>query len=157
MNYMEIRKDLFEYLYEGFALAHCISADFALGAGIAKKFETRFHIKEKLLTKFGPRWDFDTAGATCIACGPLTYDMFGIRKTMIFNLVTKDRYWEKPTLENMEKALIVLRKQCEKYNIRKLAMPRIGCGLDKLDWEDVSLLIRNVFSDCNITIIVCYL
>ena len=41
--------------------------------------------------------------------------------------------------------------------IKRLAMPKIGCGLDKLKWEDVSKIIKDVFSDTDIEIIVCYL
>ena len=33
----KVKKDLFT-MPDDYALAHCISADFALGAGIAKKF-----------------------------------------------------------------------------------------------------------------------
>ena len=76
---------------------------------------------------------------------------------MVFNLVTKKRYWEKPTMENMKKALIILRRQCEKYDIKKLAMPKIGCGLDGLYWNVVSHLIQEVFYDSDIEIMVCFL
>ncbi len=38
MNYREEKRDLFT-LGADYVLAHCISADFALGAGIAKVFK----------------------------------------------------------------------------------------------------------------------
>jgi hypothetical protein len=57
----------------------------------------------------------------------------------------------------MKKALIVLRRQCEKYGVKKLAMPKIGCGLDGLYWNVVSHLIQEVFYDSDIEIIVCFL
>lgn len=37
----EVNKDLFT-VSKDYALAHCISADFKLGAGIAKEFDKRF-------------------------------------------------------------------------------------------------------------------
>ncbi len=39
-------------------------------------------------------------------------------------------------------------------NITKLAIPKIGCGLDRLQWNVVEPIIKGVFSDLNIEIIV---
>jgi hypothetical protein len=36
-------------------------------------------------------------------------------------------------------------------------MPKIGCGLDGLDWDIVSTLIKGVFSDTDVNIQVYYL
>ena len=45
----------------------------------------------------------------------------------IFNLVTKERYFQKPTYESLQSSLNNLRKLCEKLDVRVLAMPKIGC------------------------------
>lgn len=37
----------------------------------------------------------------------------------------------------------------------KLAMPRIGCGLDKLEWSKVKAIIEEVFADTDVEILVC--
>lgn len=42
----EVKKDLFT-VSDDYALAHCISADFALGAGIAKEFDDLFDARQK--------------------------------------------------------------------------------------------------------------
>ena len=34
---------------------------------------------------------------------------------------------------------------CKSFNIQELAMPRIGSGLDNLDWSIVSRIIDDVF------------
>lgn len=44
---------------------------------------------------------------------------------------------------------------CQKETITKIAMPVIGCGLDKLSWDKVSEAIKEVFSDSDIEILVC--
>ena len=75
----------------------------------------------------------------------------------IANLITKDKCYEKPTLQTLEQSLISLKKYIIKHNISKLAMPKIGCGLDRLDWNDVSILIKNIFEDLDIEIVICYL
>lgn len=39
--------------------------------------------------------------------------------------------------------------------VTKLAMPKIGCGLDILEWNKVSEIIKDVFKDTDIEILVC--
>lgn len=34
-------------------------------------------------------------------------------------------------------------------------MPKIGCGLDKLEWDKVEEIIKETFKDCDIDILVC--
>lgn len=70
----------------------------------------------------------------------------------IFYLVTKARYFHKPTIASLESSLRVMRDLCVTNNIRQLAMPRIGCGLDKLDWNQVSELIQRIFANDDIEI-----
>jgi hypothetical protein len=38
---------------------------------------------------------------------------------------------------------------------RKLGMPLIGCGLERLKWDKVSEIIKDVFVDTDIEIVVC--
>ena len=47
----EVKKDLFT-VSNDYALAHCISADFTLGAGIAKEFDKRFNCRIRLFKIF---------------------------------------------------------------------------------------------------------
>ncbi len=47
MNYIEKIQDLFS-VPEDYYLVHCISADFALGKGIALEFKKRFDMKNLL-------------------------------------------------------------------------------------------------------------
>lgn len=132
-----VRGDLFT-APETECLVHCISADFALGKGIAQEFQTRFHLREQLRAQF-------PAGGTVGHC---------IRIGRVFNLVTKSQYWGKPTYETLHLALTDLRQQCMADNIQSLSMPLIGCGLDRLAWTAVERLIREVFQYTNIFITV---
>ena len=50
-----------------------------------------------------------------------------------------------------------MKKHCEMLDIHKVAMPRIGCGLDRQDWTEVKKLIEEVFDDADIEILVCSL
>ena len=44
---------------------------------------------------------------------------------------------------------------CGEKGVRRVAMPVIGCGLDRLEWEKVSAIIREVFSDTGVEVLVC--
>ncbi|CAF2555787.1 unnamed protein product [Rotaria sp. Silwood2] len=72
----------------------------------------------------------------------------------IFNLVTKERYYYKPTMATLESSLRVMRDLCIENKIHHLAMPRIGCGLDKLNWNEVSKLIQDIFKEDDIEIMI---
>jgi len=156
----EVKKDLFT-VSDDYALAHCISADFALGAGIAKEFDRRFNCRKRLFRIFKeswiPMWDKtqERYRGDCIILGigmPIADEA-----PFIFNLVTKRNYWDKPILTTIKNALIQMKEQCELLNVHKVAMPRIGCGLDRQNWSDVKKLIEEAFGDTNIEILVCYL
>ena len=41
-----------------------------------------------------------------------------------------------------------------KYNVKEIAMPQIGIGLDRLEWGKVKEIIYDLFSDTNIRMIV---
>jgi hypothetical protein len=47
-----------------------------------------------------------------------------------------------------------MRDWTEELHIKKLAMPRIGCGLDKLDWNTVEEIIEEVFEGADIEIVI---
>ena len=76
---------------------------------------------------------------------------------MLILQVTKVRYFHKPTYETLRSSLCALRDHCVSSEVRKLCMPRIGCGLDKLKWERVVAVIQEVFADVDMAITVYYL
>jgi len=73
----------------------------------------------------------------------------------VFYLITKKKSYGKPTMNTMKKALHSLFGKMKEHNLTKLAIPKIGCGLDRLDWSDVRSLIIDIFSGSDIHITVC--
>lgn len=132
-------KDLFT-VQQGYYLAHCISADFALGAGIAKVFDSVYNMRFKLFRQY-PDYEYHGGDALLV--------------DNTFNLVTKHKCWHKPTYESLREALEMMREQLEFLNVTKLAMPWIGCGLDRLQKDQVYDIICEVFEDMNIEIVIC--
>lgn len=48
-----------------------------------------------------------------------------------------------------------MKEVCIAQNIKKIAMPRIRAGLDRLKWVDVKKQIQAIFKDTDIEILVC--
>lgn len=145
MFYSEEIRDLFS-VPEDYYLAHCISADFGMGKGIVVEFNKRFNMKRTLQAKYPDfinQWSHNKWTYHCLLEG------------RVFNLVTKERYFHKPTYDTLYGALLTMRHIAEQHGVSKIAMPVIGCGLDKLQWENVSYLIKKVFESSDISILIC--
>ena len=141
MIIMTEKRDLFT-VPQGYYLAHCISADFALGAGIAKTFDEVYNMKFKLFRKYD-NYEYEGGDALLI--------------DNVFNLVTKPKRYHKPRYEAVREALETMKDIMEANAITKLAMPKIGCGLDKLSWNEVYEIICEVFEDMDVEILICEL
>ena len=68
-----------------------------------------------------------------------------ILKGRVFNLITKERYFEKPTYNTLTGALCKMKALCQSENIHKIAMPIIGCGLDRLEGTRFPELLKMFF------------
>lgn len=132
--------DLFTIPRE-YYLAHCISADFALGAGIAKQFDRVYHMRFKLNNRYGNTFQKERVGQAYMVDN-------------VFNLVTKEMYYQKPTYEMLRNCLLDMKDKVIQHDIHKIAMPKIGCGLDRLEWFAVEHIIENVFADLDVEIVV---
>ena len=144
MTYKEEIRDLFS-VPDDYYLAYCISADFGMGKGIVVEFNKRFDMKRKLQSKY-PNFVNDYHHNRW--CG------MALIEGRVINLITKERYWQKPTYQTMKEALNIARLRIPR-ECKKIAMPAIGCGLDRLEWGKVSEIIKEVFEDTDVEILVC--
>lgn len=147
MFYEEVMADLFSYKDEpDVYFAQCVSADLAMGKGIAVQFNEYFDIKNKAKKKFGTslleNWDMYFP-AECVLVDN------------VFLLVTKRNYWNKPTKSTIAQSLMGLENLCVKYGVRHLVMPKIASGLDKRPWEETSSQIKSLLGNLNMRITVC--
>lgn len=80
-----------------------------------------------------------------------------IEKSMrkIYYLVTKPVSTVKPKWEDFERSVIEWCELCVKHNVKKIAIPKIGCGRDQLDWNRVQMLLNHQFTSTGIEITVC--
>lgn len=140
----EANRDLF-LVPQGYYIAHSISADMNLGAGIAREIDSRYNMEKRLLNfkEFAEIQAEDLVGV----CIPIAN---------VFNLITKSEAFTKPTYGEILEALRSMRKSAEDNYVECIAMPRIGCGKDRLNWAVVKELIQEVFEDSDIEILVCF-
>lgn len=139
MKFEEIRKDVFE-LAKTHTLAHCIASDGGMGAGIAVPMRKKFKLAgiRKLPME-------ERKHPTCVFYNG------------VFNLITKKISSGKPNYCSMHCALETMKVLAQQEGVTKIAMPKIGCGLDQLSWPIVRDIIKGVFMDTDIEIVVCKL
>ena len=135
------QRDLFT-VPQGYYLAHCISADFALGAGIAKTFDEIYNMRFKLFRDY---YNYVYEGGDALLVDN------------VYNLVTKPKCYHKPTYEAIRESLETMRDIMKIWDTTKLAMPKIGCGLDRCNWDEVYDIICEVFEDTDVEILICEL
>ena len=136
-NYQEVIGDVFDS--QG-SIAHCVSADFEMSSGIARHFKRKFPTKhpsnlDHSYTPLWPQWPPK------------------IRR-YLYHLVTKQKYFNKPTYSTLRASLERRRTHAENNSIPRISMPCIGTGLDQLDWDKVKLLIQETFRTSPVQVVV---
>lgn len=141
--YREVHRDLFK-TDPSWVVAHCISADAALGAGIAKQFRNRF-----------PKLAYAVAQANPHVPDCVRYET--PNWCVVYNLVTKRKYWQKPTRPDLFASLDRLVVQMRAHGETKLAIPLIGAGLDRLSWPPTAKYLQQLADQFDLEIVVCKL
>ena len=116
------------------AIAHCISADAKMSKAFAETTCRRVHGLQEYCRKTKP-----ILGSIISYWDPES-------NNFIYNLVTKSKFFGKPTLDNLRMSLDDMRGHALLNNITKKSMPKIGCGLDKLQRTDVFKIIQDTFT-----------
>ena len=72
----------------------------------------------------------------------------------IYHLVTKKRFFQKPTYDSLRQSLEALTNQAYKHKVTQISMPKAGSGLDRLEWHKVERLVKEICAQSNLTITV---
>ena len=137
MKLTEKKQDLFT-VGEDYYLAHCIASDLRMGAGIAVPMCQKYSLRTRMRAS-GESLDYPT----CVLTEP------------VFNLITKKISSGKPTYDSLRDALAKMSLMVAAKGVKKIAMPKIGCGLDRLQWGLVRGMIEDAFKDLPGEILVC--
>ena len=119
------------------SLGHCVSSDFKMGKGIAVKFRQMFGKVEEMKRKKP-------------GVGEVVVLEDGDR--YVYNLVTKDKYFNKPTYDTLKSALLAMRAHMIEHSVKFLCLPKIACGLDGLKYYEVKKLLQEIFKHDDIDI-----
>ena len=124
------------------SIGHCISADARMSKGFADFLSHRIPglrstcRKAKLfMGQVFPFWD-------------------STGKRYIYNLVTKERYCDKPNLSTLSKTLEAMKTHASTNGVSTIAIPKLGCGLDQMNWQEVVKLLRDIFAYADVQIVV---
>ena len=124
-----------------YSMGHCVSSDFFMGAGIAKRFDRLY---PKMKTE---------------ACKKLTpgsvLAFYDFSRRWIYNLVTKPKYFHKPFYDALRNSLILMRNHAEAHRVKNIRLPELGCGLDNLQPPIVHKILHEVFQRTSVCITVC--
>ena len=112
-------------------IAHCIPADLSFWGETANKIDLLYNMKQQILE----------------------YEWYAVKKGTaflvdnVYNLIVTNKKFERPTLEDLKVCVLDMAKDCILGNVKYLAMPHIGCGHNKLNWEDVKPMILDCFEE----------
>lgn len=89
-----------------------------------------------------------------IRIGELYY--YNDKEFLIINFPTKKDYKYPSKIEWIEIGLETFLKTYKKYNIKKMAMPLLGCGNGGLNKKNIMDLMENKLGNLDIEIIICF-
>ena len=128
--------------YQPNPIGHCISADARKSKGFADILSHRIPglrstcRKARLfMGQVFPFWD-------------------STGKRYIYKLVTKESFYEKPNLSTLSKTLEALKTHASMNGVSTFAIPKLGCGLDQMNWQEVVKLLRDIFAYADVQLVV---
>lgn len=122
-------------------ICHASSSDLDMSMGLAHVIDTTYDLTRAMEKKYDT--DYINTGE-CYVVGN------------IITLIVKQSSSDKPYLGDVENALEDLRNQLEEQGILHIAFPRICCGNMGLKWNDVKSIIKRVFEDEDVEILICH-
>ena len=75
-------------------------------------------------------------------------------KRYIYNLVTKERFCDKPNLSTLSKTLEAMKIHASTNGVSTIAIPQLGCGLDQMNWQEFVKLLRDTFAYADVQLVV---
>lgn len=164
VNYI-INKNIFDS--DADALVVPVNTKGYLGKGLALEFKKRYKYLEIIYKNICASGKFNAGCIEIINLAQFNNPQeelnlvdskysLSYNKSHKFNYIiffaTKNHWRYASRIEWIKKGLEHLKFEYQKYSIKSIAMPQIGCGLGKLNWEDVKKLIEEYFSDIDIVI-----
>ena len=143
-----VKGSIVDAFHRGENIAHCVSCNFEMGIGVAKALvDAEPYIKVNLKNTYSG-----------IKFKPFCATWHSTRwEKHVYNLVTKDRYFQKPTVDTLRLSIMSMRSELERrYGLDvsiNVSMPAIASGADKIPWGITEKLLKDLLPDSfNITV-----
>ena len=78
-----------------------------------------------------------------------------VGRVIIFNAVIKERYFDRPTKEELYQVIASLPIAMERNQVNSLRVSTVGDGLNKLSSNLLRNTLRSIFAGCNVTFTLC--
>ena len=116
------------------SIGHCISADAHMSKGFAKFLPEGIPQVRRVCRRANLMMDQVFHFWDSSSC------------RYIKDFVTKEKYLDRHNLPTLSKTLQKMQSHAIMQKISKIVMPKIGCGLDQMNWQDVVKLLRDIFA-----------
>jgi O-acetyl-ADP-ribose deacetylase (regulator of RNase III) len=138
MTITEIHDNIFNIRCE--AIVNAVNTVGVMGGGLALQFKNRYPLMFEGYRKLCKSGEFKI-GDLYVYQG---------KEQIIVNFPTKDHYMYPSELEFIEKGMDALIEFLLQHEfVRSIAIPKLGCGLGGLDWNDVKKIIIKKFKDAD--------
>ena len=124
------------------SIGHCICTDARMSKGIADFLSHRLPGLRSTCrrcavgTQVFPFWDSTGGGR------------------YIYNLATKETFCNKPNLSTLSKMLEAMKIHESTKGVFTIAIPKLGCGLDQMNWQEVVKLLQGIFAYADVQSVV---
>lgn len=129
-------------------IIHAVSEDGEFGAGLSKQIEEVYSVKKEFREKVQK---YKESRGNC----PLV--AVKRDKRTIINVITKKRYFDKPTPMEVKRSLEDLKRWLDFFKIKEWCLPEFSCGRDQLDYDKVIDFITEIFGKSEMTIYMYHL
>lgn len=104
-----------------------------MGKGLALEFKNKYPLNFEIYKKACDNASFNIGNLLIVP----------VDNKFIVNFPTKKHWRNKSDLEFIKIGLEELKVAIKEFNIKSIALPKLGCGLGGLDWNEVFVLIKD--------------
>lgn len=138
---VEMREGNLLKMEPDYVLGHCIAADWRMSDGLAVDIKKMFG-------------DITKQNQNKHLVGSIVQQEKNGKK--VLHIITKEESTAKPTWKDFKKAIYKLATRCKEEKISKLALPKLGAGLDGIKWEKIMKVLNYAFKNTTTLVtIVC--
>ena len=76
-------------------------------------------------------------------------------KRYIYNLVTKEKFCDKPDISTLSKTIEARKTHATTNSVSTSAIPKLTFGWDQMNWQEVVNLLGDIFAYADVQIVVC--